>query len=344
VKYSELPAAADQRGMAHRATISPPPAGMERPLWSVMIPTYNCAGYLRETLETVLSQDPGPERMQIEVVDDCSTLDDPERVVREVAGGRVAFYRQPTNVGHVANFNTCLQRSTGRLVHLLHGDDQVRSGFYDRLGSAFKQAPEVGAAFCRHLIMDETGHWMVVSKLEQHSSGVLSDWFNRIAIGQRLQAPSIAVRREVYERLGGFDSRIRYYGEDWEMWVRIAAHYPVWYEPEPLAVYRLHTASLSGRTVRTGENGADLRRAIDLNRQWTPADHVERIARAAREANAHGCLRRAFRLANAGERTASLAQLRESLRFSRAPSVVASAAAVGGVWVLRALLPTKSEP
>ena len=61
--------------------ISPVAEGLHRPLWSVMIPTFNCAKYLRQTLESVLVQDPGTEQMQIEVVDDCSTKDDPEAVV-----------------------------------------------------------------------------------------------------------------------------------------------------------------------------------------------------------------------------------------------------------------------
>ncbi len=61
----------------YRATIAPVPQDTPRPLLSVMIPTYNCAGYLRETLASVLSQDPGPEIMQIEVIDDRSTQDDP---------------------------------------------------------------------------------------------------------------------------------------------------------------------------------------------------------------------------------------------------------------------------
>ncbi|CAN5247991.1 hypothetical protein BH24GEM2_BH24GEM2_01670 [soil metagenome] len=81
-----------------------------------MIPTYNCAAYLRVTLQSVLIQDPGPGRMQIEVVDDHSTRDDPEPVVRDVGQGRVGFFRQPYNAGHVASFNTCLQRSRGHLI------------------------------------------------------------------------------------------------------------------------------------------------------------------------------------------------------------------------------------
>src|SRR5207253_10172288 len=57
--------------VSHRPRIEPVPEGDERPRWSVMIPAYECAGYLVETLESVLAQDPGPDRMQIEVVDDC---------------------------------------------------------------------------------------------------------------------------------------------------------------------------------------------------------------------------------------------------------------------------------
>jgi hypothetical protein len=72
---------------------------IDRPLWSVMIPTYNGTEYLEKTLRSVLEQDPGSDLMQIEVVDDCSTQDEPEELVREIGQGRVSFYRQPKNLG-----------------------------------------------------------------------------------------------------------------------------------------------------------------------------------------------------------------------------------------------------
>ena len=120
-----------------------------------MIPTYNCGRYLEATLRSVLAQDPGPEAMQIEVVDDHSTADDPEEVVARLGGGRVAFHRQPENVGVVGNLNTCLQRSRGELVHLLHGDDYVLEGFYRTLDNDLREHPEAGAAYCRHVYVDE---------------------------------------------------------------------------------------------------------------------------------------------------------------------------------------------
>jgi glycosyltransferase involved in cell wall biosynthesis len=321
----------------YQAPISAVPAGTTRPLLSVMIPTYNCAHYLSETLASVLAQDLGPEHMQIEVIDDCSTSDDPAAVVAALGRGRVGFYRQPANGGHTRNFNTCIQRSRGHLVHLLHGDDLVRDGFYRKLKHAFELRPEIGAAYCRHIIMDDHGHWQSISPLEQPESGILPNWLERIAVGQRLQAPSIVVRRSVYEHLGGFDRRMRYYAEDWEMWVRIAARYPVWYEVEPLAVYRIRSSSLSGRTVRTGENGADLRRAIEINRASLPREQAAALSRQARENNALACIRRAHRMLNAGEMQAPVAQLREAVRFSRSVNVVGRTMIVFALWATRAI-------
>jgi hypothetical protein len=80
----------------------------------------------------------------------------------------------------------------------------------------------------------------------------------------------MVVRRDVYERLGRFDTRIRRSGEDWEMWVRGAAHYPLWYEPEPLAIYRVGDGTLISEAMRTGENVRDLVRVIELMQPLLP--------------------------------------------------------------------------
>ena len=83
---------------------------VQRPLWSVVIPTYNCANYLKATLASVLTQDPGPEVMEIIIVDDHSTKDDPEAVVNEYGQGRVKFYGQPKNIGKSSNYAFGIKR------------------------------------------------------------------------------------------------------------------------------------------------------------------------------------------------------------------------------------------
>jgi GT2 family glycosyltransferase len=321
-------------GHPNRSTIPPRPAGESRPQWSVMIPTHDCAGYLRETLASVLAQDPGPEVMQISVVDDYSTQDDPRAVVTELGGGRVEFYRQPHNVGLSRNFDTCLQRACGHLVHVLHGDDGVRPGFYAALQHALEDHPEAGAAFCRYIGMDEHGNWLTIAPLEQLTAGLLPNWLEKIATGQRLQTPCMVVRRQVYERLGGFDHRLSY-GEDWEMWVRIAASYPVAYVPEPLALYRVHSTSSTARGIRTGANGRDLRQAVDIIAAYLPPGRVAAVTQLARRNYAQACLRRGYRaLGTAGAQAAVPYQVRDALRTDRSFRVLASALVLWLRWAV----------
>jgi glycosyltransferase involved in cell wall biosynthesis len=64
-----------------------------------MIPTYNPrADYLEESLQSVLRQDPGPEQMQIEVIDDRSTDDLAAHTVRRVGGGFICQVASATCV------------------------------------------------------------------------------------------------------------------------------------------------------------------------------------------------------------------------------------------------------
>jgi glycosyltransferase involved in cell wall biosynthesis len=307
----------------YRPRISTVSHGVSRPVWSVMIPTYNCAKYLRQTLASVLAQDPGPEVMQIEVIDDCSTKDDPQAVVEELGHGRVGFYRQPENMGYIRNFETCLQRSRGNLIHLLHGDDCVKDGFYRKLQSAFEENPSIGAAFCRQIYIDEHDNFLKITDLEQSESGILNGWLEEIATECRIQTPSIVVRRDVYEKLGGFDYRLSCCGEDWLMWVQIAANYPVWYEIEPLAQYRIRSSSLSGNSIRTGKYMQDLRKTINIFKQYLPAKNANKITRKAREIWAFHAIRYiAPQFLAEGDISAAIIQVQEALKCSVSLQVI----------------------
>jgi glycosyltransferase involved in cell wall biosynthesis len=305
----------------YRPSIPPVPDGIARPLWSVMIPTYNCAAYLRETLDSVLRQDPGPNEMQIEVVDDYSTQDDPERVVAEVGKGRVAFYRQSRNVGHTENFATCLRRSRGKLIHLLHGDDCVADGFYRIMQRPFAEYAEIGAAFCRHVFMDENSCRGEMSPLEQAESGILDNWLERLALEQRIMTPAIVVRRDVYEAVGGFDSRL-VCAEDWEMWMRIAARYPIWYEVEPLALYRIHSDSNTGRHIRTGEDISYTCKAIEMFKHYLPGGMTGRVSRKAKKTYALAALDTAYAAHTRGDFVTVKGQVRAALGCSPSLAVI----------------------
>ncbi|MGE5539619.1 MAG: glycosyltransferase [Gemmatimonas sp.] len=308
--------------IADPPTIERVPDGTERPFWSVMIPTYNCAHFLRDTLESVLAQDPGPQRMQIEVVDDFSTKDDPEAVVRELGRGRVQFHRNPRNLGAIGTFNTCARRSRGRWVHILHGDDTVRPGFYARAEESIASDPDIGALFCRYIYMFEDGHWQHLSELESRHRGVLGDEFlRRLLLTNEIMFPAMIVRRAVYETLGGFRPDLVHCA-DWDMWLRTTIHYPVFYDPEPLACYRVHTGADTARLVRTGANVADERKFIDLLASYVPPEQMRGAHRRGRRAAAVRAIRRAQDLWRKGHHDTALVQLREAVRTSLDPKVL----------------------
>lgn len=311
----------------YRSEIQPVQEGLSRPLWSVMIPTYNCANYLCETLASVLSQDLGSELMQIEVIDDHSSKDNPKSVVEELGKGRVDFFQQPQNVGYIKNFETCLNRARGKFIHLLHGDDRVRDGFYQKIQWAFEKHPEIGAAFCRHIYMTKDGHWRTISGLEQNESGILENWLEKIATGQRLATPSMVVKRDVYEKLGGFDNRISCYGEDWEMWVRIATTYPVWYEVEPLAIYReSSTGSLTEISIKKGKDTRDLRIAAGIIesylQEYLPKNESRALMDEAREKYGIWAFRIAHDMIDAGNIMTALYQVREAFFCSKSIALI----------------------
>ncbi len=249
--------------------IEPVPEGVARPFWSVMMPVYNCSDHFELALRSVLEQDPGADRMQITVVDDCSTNDRAREIVDRLARGRVEFHRQATNGGLARNWNSCLERSRGAWVHLFHQDDLVLPGFYEAMERAAGEHPEIGAAFCRHGYFDGSGVRYDASELERPMAGILDGWLETIAVGQRIECPSIVVRRAVYEKIGGFTPDL-YFALDWEMWVRIAASYPVWYEPAILAYFRRHEGNETARLARSNRQLPDMLEAVESIMRLVP--------------------------------------------------------------------------
>jgi len=98
--------------MSDHSPIAAPAANVARPFWSVMIPTYEPQPhFLRQAVASVLDQDPGPEAMEIVLVDDCSQRVDPRTALDGGAAKRVGWVRQAGHVGIGANGYTCCIRT-----------------------------------------------------------------------------------------------------------------------------------------------------------------------------------------------------------------------------------------
>jgi hypothetical protein len=310
------------------------PCGSRRPLWSVMLTVYRRTQYLEQAVRSVLAQALAAEEMQIEVVSDGlddSSQTEIEAMLRSIAGNRVSLYRQANRTGHPEIFNVCLRRARGYWIHLLHDDDWVAPGFYEALHRGIVEAPDVGAAFCRHTLVDQQGQTVRLSLLERETPGIIDDWLDRIGSCCRLQTPSMVVRREAYERLGGYCPQARS-AFDWEMWQRLAVHYPVWYEPEPLAFFRLGSKSEGARVKASGEQIADSRAVIDIARGYLPSAMANRLSRRAGEHYALSALELAQKQMEAGNLSGAMANLREGIQCSRSDEVTQRLFS----WLLRA--------
>lgn len=259
-----------------------------------MIPVYNCATYLEDTLQSVLLQDLGEDTMQIQVVDDASTDLDVKTLVEKVGKGRVEYFRQPENIGSLRNFETCINHAHGHLVHLLHGDDRIIPGFYAKMTGLHERYPQVGAAFSRYASISEDGDRLSLSTAVEEEEGILDNWLERIAQQQQIQYACMTVRREVYEKLGSFYGTS--YGEDWEMWVRIARYYPVAYTPEILADYRIRAHSITWEKSRNGQLVSDLLNVFSRIQSHLPNEEGKKIIDSSKKDYAQVVMYNAYRI------------------------------------------------
>jgi glycosyltransferase involved in cell wall biosynthesis len=282
-----------------------------------MLPTYEPDGKLARALESVLGQAPPADAMQIAVVDDGSRTGLVRELVTQAApDGRVDIIEQPRRLGLGGNWNRALGLARGELVHLLHQDDYVLPGFYERMDSAFRQRPDIGMAFCRTRLVDAADRPIRTTSRQQWTSGVLAHWLPRIAERQRVQTPSVVVHRRTYEAVGGFRTDLQL-ALDWEMWVRIAARFPVWYEPRPLAAYRRHADNETTRLHASGAAWPDLARAIRINAESLP----EGIRGATLSASVRWYVASAMRTAERQIRVGHFA--RASVTLGHVPSILA---------------------
>jgi hypothetical protein len=122
--------------------------------------------------------------------------------------------------------------------------------------------------------------------------------------------------------LGGFRSDLAF-TLDWEMWVRITCRYPVYYEPDALAAFRVHDDSETSRLCDDGSNIVDLLRAIEIVNEHLPANQRSELRERARRYCVQHALHCAGRMLGAQNRQAAHAQLREALKLD--PSLRLSA-------------------
>lgn len=208
------------------------------PLVSAIIPTYNGADHLAETIRSVLDQD--HPAVEVVVVVDGSTDGTP--AVLEHFAGSIRVLSQP-NRGQAAAVNAGIEAARGEYLVLISDDDPVLPGALTTLVGVMEEDDELLVAYPDWQQIDAEGRplcvirpreWSLVDAVRHHLC---------------LPGPCSLFRRRAVELAGGWDARLRFTA-DYDFWLRIGLHGPLRHVPEVLATWRSHEGSQTVSTAR----------------------------------------------------------------------------------------------
>ncbi|MBI4356148.1 MAG: glycosyltransferase [Candidatus Omnitrophica bacterium] len=218
------------------------------PTVSVIIPTFNRAELVVRAVESVLAQT-WPE-YEVIVVDDGSTDDTADRL-RPYAG-RMTLLRQPHAERATAR-NRGIAASRGAFIAFLDSDDRwLPAKLADDL-AVFARSPEAGLVYCGAALIDAAERPLKRLRTPWREGQVVEPlvWQTNF-----IPNSSVTVRRACLEAVGGFREDPQLSGsEDWELWFRLAARFPV-------AAVRRHNIQLRVHQQNTLHNAAQMERSM----------------------------------------------------------------------------------
>ena len=208
------------------------------PQISVIIPTFNRAWCLEETLQSVLHQ--SFDNYELIVVDDAST-DATADLVESFPDVRYLRLEANRGVSHARNRG--LEQARGQYVCFLDSDDRWQKTKLERQWMWMQTHPGCPACYTDEIWI-RNGVRVNPAKKHRKYSGFIFQHCLPLCI---ISPSSIMLRREVLDRIGGFDEAMPAC-EDYELWLRLTAAYPVQFLEEALIVkYGGHGDQLSQR-------------------------------------------------------------------------------------------------
>jgi GT2 family glycosyltransferase/ubiquinone/menaquinone biosynthesis C-methylase UbiE len=235
------------------------------PRASIVIPVHGKAAYTARCLMSIAATG-GEQPFEVIVVDDRSP-DDTIEVLERVSGIRVL--RNPQNLGFLESCNLGAAATRGDVVVLLNNDTEVADGWLDALVDRLDGDPSIGLVGAQLVYPDGT--------LQEAGGIVFSDgtgWnygkgddpdaspYRYAREVDYCSGAAIAVRRDVWERVGGFDTRyVPAYYEDTDLAFAVRAiGLRVVYEPRSRVVH--HEGISHGTDVSSG-----VKRHQEVNRE-----------------------------------------------------------------------------
>lgn len=211
------------------------------PLISVVMPAYNAAETIIESINSLLSQD--YLNWELIVIDDGST-DDTYHKASSIKDSRIRIY-QEFNKGVAATRNQGIQIAKGKYVAFLDADDLWNMEKLKNQVSFFESKEEkLGLIHSYYVEFDDLSEYR--PKPLKHLSGLKLEGniYEDLIVHNFIATLTVMVKKDVLNEVGGFDVTLSG-PEDWDLWIRIARKYKVGYIDKSLARYRLNPSGLS---------------------------------------------------------------------------------------------------
>lgn len=210
---------------------------MQNGLVTVVIPNYNYAHYLRETLDSVFAQT-YPE-IEVIVVDDGSK--DDSREILESYGGRItAIFQQ--NQGVSAARNNGAAAGSGEFIAFLDADDLWLPEKIEKQIARFTADQRLGLVHVGVDEIDAAGN-SLLHRLEGSEGDAATDLLLLGRKGVLGGGSGFMVRRAVFDEIGGFDLHLST-SADFDLFFQVSCRYCVGFVVEILIRYRIHSSNM----------------------------------------------------------------------------------------------------
>jgi glycosyltransferase involved in cell wall biosynthesis len=226
------------------------------PLVSVICLCYNHENYIREAVESVLAQT--YSNIEIIIVDDLST-DASRGVIMRIVGDHPSIKYLPLdkNHGNCAAFNRGLALAHGEYIVDLATDDVMLPERIEKQVAALQKLDHSwGVVFTDVLYIDHDSqplfqHYPYLLEKQLIKQVPQGDIYRELISTYFISAPSMLVRRKVFEQLNGYDETLAY--EDFDFWIRSSRIFKYAFLNEPLTRVRKTSRSLSRKAYVPGD-------------------------------------------------------------------------------------------
>lgn len=211
------------------------------PLISVVMPVYNGERYLRQSVESILNQT--WRDFEFIIIDDGST-DATAEIVQQFEDKRILVIRNSANLGLTASLNKGIAAAKGKFIARMDADDISLPERFEKQIGFFRTHPEIEALGTSTLYIDEHGNRTENNFLP--TSHFCIKW--ELNFNSPIAHPTVMMTRRVIKECGGYTPSFEYAVDYW-LWWRISELAILGNLPEPLLLYRLHSANV-GRTYQ----------------------------------------------------------------------------------------------